>query len=231
MPRPSKRAKLIAEKCDPEKLYSPAEAFSLLRECSKVKFGESVDVSIHLGVDARKGDQMVRGATNLPHGLGRKVRVAVFAQGDKAEEAEKAGADAVGLDDLIERARKGDFDYDAVVAAPAAMSAVGKIGQQLGPRGLMPNLKDGTVTEDIAAAVESIRKGRARYRIDKAGIVHCSIGRLDFDDSQLGENLDALVADIVKNKPAATKGIFLQKVSVSSTMGPGLKIDQSALDS
>jgi len=228
MPRLSKRAKRIAEKCDPEKTYAPAEAFGLLRECSEVKFGESVDVSINLGVDARKGDQMVRGAASLPHGLGRKVRVAVFAQGDKAAEAEKAGADAVGLDDLIERARKGDFDYDAVVAAPDAMPAVGKIGQVLGPRGLMPNLKDGTVTAEVAAAVESIRKGRARYRIDKAGIVHCSIGRLDFNDSQLEENLGALIADLVRNKPSAAKGVFLQKVTVSSTMGPGLKIDRAA---
>lgn len=227
--RLSKRSRRIAEQCDRSRAYAPGEAFELLKQCPRVKFGESVDASVRLGVDARKGDQMVRGAASLPHGLGKPMRVAVFAAGDKAAAAEQAGADAVGLDDLIERARSGDFDYDAVIATPAAMSALGKIGAVLGPRGLMPNPKEGTVTDDVAAAVRAIKKGRARYRIDKAGIVHCSIGRLDFDGRLLEENLNALIAELVRVKPAAAKGIYLKKVSVSSTMGPGLVIDQGAL--
>ena len=229
MAQPSRRVKRIAQKCDFGKFYAPLAAFDLLKQCSQVKFDESVDVSIQLGVDARKGDQMVRGAATLPHGLGKPVRIAVFAGGDQAAAAEQAGADAVGLDDLVARAQRGDFDFDVVVATPAAMPAVGKIGQILGPRGLMPNPKDGTVTDDVAAVVRGIKKGRARYRIDKAGIIHCSIGRVDFEGALLEENLNALVADLVRAKPAGAKGIYLQKISVSSTMGPGLKIDRSAL--
>lgn len=226
----SRRRRRIAEQCDRSCSYAPGEAFALLQQCPPLKFGESVDASIRLGVDARKGDQMVRGAASLPHGLGKPIRVAVFAAGDQAAAAEEAGADVVGLNDLIERARAGDFDYDVVIATPAAMPALGKIGAVLGPRGLMPNPKEGTVTDDVATAVRGVKKGRARYRIDKAGIVHCSIGRLDFEARLLEDNLNALIAELVRAKPAAAKGIYLKKVSVSSTMGPGLTIDQSALN-
>ena len=229
MARLSKRMKTIKEKCRQQAFYSLGEAFELLKECSSIKFNESVDVSIRLGIDARKSDQLVRGATALPHGLGKQVKVVVFTQGEQVAEAEAAGADAVGLQDLVEKAKQGDFDYDAVVASPDVMPVVGKIGQILGPRGLMPNPKDGTVSKNIAETVRSIKAGRSKYRVDKAGILHCSIGRLAFSSQQLEDNFNTLLSDVIKAKPAASKGQYLKKVSVSSTMGPGLAIDRSHL--
>ena len=229
MARLSKRMKAIKEKCEKKAIYSLSEAFELLKECSSLKFKESIDVSIRLGVDARKGDQLVRGSTSLPHGLGKQVKVAVFTQGEQVAAAEAAGADIVGLQDLVEKAKQGDFDYDAVVASPDVMPVVGSIGQILGPRGLMPNPKDGTVSKDIAETVRSIKAGRAKYRIDKAGILHCSIGRLTFSGQQLEDNFNALLGDVIKAKPASSKGQYLKKISVSSTMGPGLTIDRSCL--
>lgn len=225
----SKRMRAVREGLDEGKLYTPDEAFSLIKKLPQVKFKESVDVSVRLGIDPKKGDQTVRGASNLPHGLGKTVRVAVFAQGDKAQAAEDAGADAVGMDDLAERARKGDFPFDVVIASPDAMPAVGKLGQILGPKGLMPNPKAGTVTDNVAAAVKNAKAGQARFRADKGGIVHSSIGRVDFDAVKLRENLEALVADLIKAKPAAAKGVYFKSVTVSSTMGPGLRIDTGAL--
>lgn len=229
MAKLSKRQKAINEKCKAQTVYSLSEAFELLKACSSVKFEESVDVSIRLGVDARKSDQLVRGATSLPHGLGKQVRVAVFTQGEQLSAAEAAGADAVGLHDLVEKAKQGDFNYDAVVASPDVMPIVGSIGQILGPRGLMPNPKDGTVNADVAETVRSIKAGRAKYRVDKTGILHCSIGQLAFSAQQLEENLKALLADVIKAKPASSKGQYLKKISVSSTMGPGLTVDSSRL--
>ena len=229
MAKLSKRQKAIKEKCDAQASYTLSAAFELLKACPSVKFDESVDVSIRLGVDARKSDQLVRGATALPHGLGKQLKVAVFTQGEQVAKAEAAGADAVGLQDLVEKAKQGDFDYDAVVATPDVMSVVGSIGQVLGPRGLMPNPKDGTVSSDVAETIGSIKAGRAKYRIDKAGILHCSIGRLAFSAQQLEENFNALLGDVIKAKPPAAKGQYLKKISVSSTMGPGLTIDPSSL--
>lgn len=229
MTKLSKRKKMITEKCQAQALYSLAEAFELLKECTSVKFDESVEVSIRLGVDARKSDQLVRGATTLPHGSGKQTKVAVFAQGEQLAKAEAAGADAVGLEDLIEKAKKGDFDYDAVVAAPDVMPMVGSIGQILGPRGLMPNPKDGTVTTDVAEAVRNIKAGQAKYRVDKAGILHCSIGKLTFTSQQLEDNFNSLLGDVIKAKPTSAKGVYLKKISVSSTMGPGLTVDPSRL--
>lgn len=229
MAKLSKRRKKINEQCAESTQYSLTEAFKLLKECPTAKFNESIDVSIRLGVDARKSDQLVRGSTALPHGLGKQIRVAVFTQGDKVEQAEAAGADAVGLEDLIEKAQQGDFDYDTVVASPDVMPQVGKIGQLLGPKGLMPNPKDGTVSDNIAATVRSIKAGRVKYRVDKAGILHCSIGCLDFAVDQLRDNFNSLLADVIKAKPSSAKGLYLKKVTVSSTMGPGLTIDRSSL--
>ena len=229
MAKLTKRAKMIREKCEKQALYSLPEAFELLRECSSVKFDESIDVSICLSVDARKSDQLVRGSTVLPHGLGKQMKVAVFTQGEQLAEAEAAGADAVGLEDLVDKAKQGDFDYDAVVASPDVMPVVGSIGQILGPRGLMPNPKDGTVSKDIAETVRSIKSGRAKYRVDKAGILHCSIGRLAFSSQQLEDNFNMLLGDVIKAKPASSKGQYLKKISVSSTMGPGLTIDRGRL--
>ena len=229
MARLSKRMKAIKEKCEKQDFYSLSEAFDLLKECSTVKFDESIDVSIRLGVDARKNDQLVRGSTALPHGLGKQVKVAVFAQGEQVAVAEAAGADVVGLQDLVEKAKQGDFDYDAVVASPDVMPVVGSIGQILGPRGLMPNPKDGTVSKDVGEMVRSIKAGRAKYRVDKAGILHCSIGSQNFSVQQLEENFNTLLSDVIKAKPASAKGQYLKKVSVSSTMGPGLTIDRSYL--
>ena len=229
MARLTKRRKSINELCDADKYYTPSEAFELLKKCSAVKFSESVDVSIKLGVDARKSDQMVRGSSSLPHGLGKPIKVAVFTQGDNLDKAKEAGADEVGLEDLLEKVQKGNFDWDVVIASPDAMPTIGKVGQFLGPRGLMPNPKDGTVTQDIAQAVGAAKSGQARYRIDKAGIVHCSIGTLSFEVGQLEENLNALVSDIKDLRPASAKGVYMKKLVVSSAMGPGLKIDQAAL--
>ena len=224
-----KRMRAIKEKLTPGKLYPVEEALSLIREFSKVKFRESVDVAVNLGIDAKKSDQVVRGSTVLPHGTGKSVRVAVFAQGNNAEAAKKAGADIVGFEDLAEKVKAGQMDFDVVIASPDAMRIVGQLGQILGPRGLMPNPKVGTVTPDVAGAVKNAKSGQVRYRADKAGIVHCTIGKADFEVNALRENLHALLTDINKVKPATAKGIYLQKVTVSSTMGPGIVIDQNSL--
>ncbi len=228
MAKPSKRIKAIREKIEPGKVYSPDEAFRLLKEIPHARFTESVDVAVNLGVDPRKSDQVVRGSTVLPHGTGKNVRVAVFAQGAAAEAAKAAGADIVGMEDLAEQIKQGNLDFDVVIASPDAMRVVGQLGQILGPRGLMPNPKVGTVTPDVAAAVKNAKAGQVRYRTDKAGIVHCSIGNVEFDPEKLKENLEALLADLKKAKPAAAKGQYMKKVTVSTTMGPGIVIDHSA---
>lgn len=225
----SKRVKAIREKVRPGQMFPVAEAFDLLRDLSKVKFRESVDVSVNLGVDPRKSDQVVRGSTVLPNGTGKAVRVAVFAQGANADAAREAGADVVGMDDLAEQVRAGELNFDVVIASPDAMRVVGQLGQILGPRGLMPNPKVGTVTPDVATAVRNAKGGQVRYRTDKGGIIHCSIGAVDFASVALAENLDALLADLVKLKPSTSKGVYVRRVTVSSTMGPGLQIDPSAL--
>ncbi len=230
MAKLSKRAKAIQEKVEHGKQYPIDEALGLLRELCTTKFKESVDVSVNLGVDPRKSDQNVRGATVLPNGTGKTVRVAVFTQGANADAAKEAGADIVGMDDLAEDVKKGIMDFDVVIASPDAMRVVGKLGQILGPRGLMPNPKVGTVTPDVATAVKNAKAGQVRYRTDKAGIIHCPIGRVDFEVNALKENLDALLADLNKAKPTSAKGIYLKKVSISTTMGPGLQVDQATLD-
>ena len=229
MAKLSKRAKTISEKVEHGKQYAIDEAIALLQELSSVKFKESVDVSVNLGIDPRKSDQNVRGATVLPNGTGKKVRVAVFTQGANAEAAKEAGADVVGMDDLADEVKKGNMDFDVVIASPDAMRVVGTLGQILGPRGLMPNPKVGTVTPDVATAVKNAKAGQVRYRTDKAGIIHCPIGRVDFDVNALKENLSALLVDLNKAKPSSAKGVFMKKVSVSTTMGPGLQIDQASL--
>lgn len=229
MAKLSKRAKLINEKIQAGKVYSVEEAAGLLSELSKVKFKESVDVAVNLGIDPRKSDQVVRGASVLPHGTGKTVRVAVFAQGANAEAAKAAGADVVGMDDLAEQVQKGDFNFDVVIASPDAMRVVGRLGTILGPRGLMPNPKVGTVTPDVAQAVVNAKSGQVRYRADKAGIIHCSIGQVDFSAVALKENLQHLLLDLRRAKPASSKGVYIRKVTVSSTMGPGLSLDHSAL--
>jgi len=229
MAKLSKRAKAISEKVELGKQYAIDEAIALLQELSSVKFKESVDVSVNLGVDPRKSDQNVRGATVLPNGTGKTVRVAVFTQGANAEAAMEAGADIVGMDDLADEVKKGNMDFDVVIASPDAMRVVGTLGQILGPRGLMPNPKVGTVTPDVATAVKNAKAGQVRYRTDKAGIIHCPIGRVDFDVNALKENLTALLVDLNKAKPSTAKGVFMKKVSVSTTMGPGLQIDQASL--
>jgi len=227
MAKLSKRVKAINEKIDRDKLYPIEEALALLKEVSKVKFNESVDISVNLGVDPKKSDQVVRGATVLPNGSGKEVRVAVFTDGDNAKAATEAGADIVGMDDLADEVKKGNMDFDVVIASPDAMRVVGQLGQILGPRGLMPNPKVGTVTPNVAEAVKNAKSGQVRYRVDKAGIIHCSVGTVKFDVQQLKENIDGLVADLVKAKPTAAKGVYLKKISVSTTMGPGLNVDQS----
>lgn len=228
MAKLSKRAKAINEKIDREKVYPLEEALALLKEVSTVKFNESVDISVNLGVDPKKSDQVVRGATVLPNGSGKEVRVAVFTDGDNAKAATEAGADVVGMDDLAAEVKKGNMDFDVVIASPDAMRVVGQLGQILGPRGLMPNPKVGTVTPNVAEAVKNAKSGQVRYRVDKAGIIHCSVGTVKFDVQQLKENIDGLIADLNKAKPTAAKGVFLKKISVSTTMGPGLVVDQSA---
>ncbi|MBV7433598.1 50S ribosomal protein L1 [Cardiobacteriaceae bacterium TAE3-ERU3] len=229
MAKLSKRVKAYREKIEAGKVYSISEALQLLKEVSSVKFVESVDVSINLGIDPRKSDQVVRGAAVLPNGTGKTVRVAVFAQGDNAEAAKAAGADVVGMDDLAEEIKGGRSDFDVVIAEPAAMRVVGQLGQILGPRGLMPNPKVGTVTADIATAVNNAKAGQVRFRADKGGVVHSIIGKVDFEEAKLEENLKALVAEINKLRPAAAKGIYLKKAFLSSTMGPGIAIDVSEL--
>ena len=227
----SKRAKENNKKIDRNKSYSLTEALALAKACASAKFKESVDVSIKLGIDVRKSDQVVRGATLLPKGTGREVRVAVFAQGVKADEAITAGADVVGFEDLAEQVQKGELNFDVVIATPEAMRIVGKLGQILGPRGLMPNPKVGTVAADVATAVKNVKAGQVRYRADKGGIVHCSIGNATFDASDLQENFNAIIADVKKAKPASAKGIYIKKITISSTMGPGIIVDASTIDS
>ena len=229
MAKLSKRAKAIQEKVTPGKLYSIEEAFQLLKDLATVKFAESVDISLNLGVDARKSDQVVRGATVLPNGTGKTVRVAVFTQGANAEAAKEAGADIVGMDDLAEEVKKGNMNFDVVIASPDAMRVVGTLGQILGPRGLMPNPKVGTVAQDVATAVKNAKAGQVRYRTDKAGIIHCPIGRVDFEVGALKENLAALLADLLKAKPTSAKGVYMKKLSVSTTRGPGLQVDHTPL--
>ena len=225
----TKRTKVIGEKVDRNKFYAAEAAFNLLKELSSVKFVESVDVAIKLGVDPRKSDQVVRSATVLPHGIGKTVRVAVFTQGEQAEKAKAAGADQVGMEDLAEAMRAGDLDFDVIIATPDAMRIVGKLGPILGPRGLMPNPKVGTVSSDAEMAVCNAKAGQVRYRTDKAGIIHCTIGRVNFEPNALKENLEALLNDLNKIRPSAAKGIYMRGISVSSTMGPGLSIDQASL--
>ena len=229
MAKLTKRAKVISEKVTPGKLYTLEEALGLLKEFSTVKFKESVDVSVNLGIDARKSDQAVRGATVLPNGTGKTVRVAVFTQGANADAAKEAGADIIGMEDLADDIKKGNMNFDVVIASPDAMRVVGQLGQILGPRGLMPNPKVGTVAQDVGAAVKNAKAGQVRYRTDKAGIIHCPIGRVDFEINALKENLAALLADLMKAKPTSAKGIYLKKLSVSTTMGPGLQVDYSPL--
>jgi len=230
MAKMTKRAKAIAAKVTPGKQYPLEEALGLLKELSVVKFRESVDVSVNLGIDARKSDQAVRGATVLPNGTGKTVRVAVFTQGANADAAKEAGADIVGMDDLAAEVKQGNMDFDVVIASPDAMRVVGALGQILGPRGLMPNPKVGTVAQDVAAAVRNAKAGQVRYRTDKAGIIHCPIGRADFEVPALMENLTALMADLNKAKPSSAKGVYIKKVSVSTTMGPGLQVDHTPLE-
>ena len=229
MPKLSKKRKLMIEKIESDKSYSIEEAVSLISEFASGKFTESLDVSINLGVDPRKSDQVVRGSTILPAGTGKDVKVAVFAQGENAGKATAAGADIVGFEDLAESIQGGNLDFDVVIATPDAMRVVGKLGTLLGPRGLMPNPKVGTVTMDVETAVKNAKSGQVRFRTDKNGIVHGGIGRVGFDGSAVKSNLEALLSDLRKAKPASAKGVFIKKVVLSSTMGPGLQIDQSSL--
>ena len=230
MAKLSKRMKAIAEKVELGKSYVAEDAFSLLKELSSVKFKEGVDAAINLGIDARKSDQVVRGATVLPNGTGSDVRVAVFTQGANADAAKEAGADIVGMDDLAADIKAGKMDFDVVIASPDAMRVVGQLGQILGPRGLMPNPKVGTVTPNIAQAVTNAKSGQVQFRTDKGGIIHCTIGKADFEISALKQNLESLLAELKKIKPSAAKGIYLEKITVSTTMGPGLILDQSSLE-
>jgi large subunit ribosomal protein L1 len=229
MAKLSKRTRLIREKVDVLKDYEINEAIALLKELATAKFRESVDVAVNLGIDARKSDQNVRGATVLPNGTGRDVRVAVFTQGANAEKATAAGADVVGMEDLAEQVKAGNMDFDVVIATPDAMRVVGQLGQILGPRGLMPNPKVGTVTPDVTTAVNNAKAGQIRYRNDKNGIIHTTIGKADFDDAKLKENLEALLEALKKAKPANAKGQFIKKISISTTMGAGVKVDQGSL--
>ncbi|WP_130931467.1 50S ribosomal protein L1 [Pseudomonas sp. Sample_24] len=230
MAKLTKRQKAIAGKIEAGKSYNFVDAAALLAELSTVKFSESFDVAVNLGVDPRKSDQVVRSATVLPHGTGKTVRVAVFTQGPAAEAALAAGADRVGMDDLAAEMKGGDLNYDVVIASPDAMRVVGQLGQILGPRGLMPNPKVGTVTPDVANAVKNAKAGQVRYRTDKNGIIHTSVGKIGFDAVKLKENVEALIADLKRIKPASSKGIYVKRVTLSTTMGPGLVIDQSSLD-
>jgi large subunit ribosomal protein L1 len=225
----SKRRKAFADKVDRAKAYAALDAMKLVKETATAKFDESVDVAVNLGIDTKKSDQTVRGSVVLPAGTGKKVRVAVFAQGDKAQAAKAAGAELVGMEDLAETIKGGSMEFDVVIAAPDAMRVVGQLGQILGPRGLMPNPKVGTVTPDVAAAVKNAKGGQVQFRADKTGIVQCTIGRASFTPEQLRDNLGALLEALNKSKPASTKGIFLKKVSVSSTMGLGVKVDPASL--
>jgi large subunit ribosomal protein L1 len=229
MAKQTKRQAEISARIEKGKLYPAEEAFGLLKEISKVKFVENVDVAVNLGVDPRKSDQVVRGSTVLPHGIGKSVRVAVFAQGANADAATAAGADRVGFEDLAEDVKAGNMDFDVVIASPDAMRIVGQLGKILGPRGLMPNPKVGTVTADVAEAVRNAKAGQVRYRTDKGGIIHCPLGKVDFEPVKLRENLEALLSNLMKAKPSTSKGIYMRKVTVSTTMGPGLVVDHLSM--
>jgi len=229
MAKLSKRVRAVRERVERGKLYGAEEAFALLKDLSQVKFTENIDVAVNLGVDPRKSDQVVRGSTVLPHGIGKQVRVAVFTQGANAEAATAAGADRVGMEDLADEVKAGNLDFDVVIASPDAMRVVGQLGKILGPRGLMPNPKVGTVTPNVAEAVTNAKAGQVRYRTDKAGIIHCPLGKADFAPQALRENLEALLANLMKAKPSTAKGVYMRRVTVSSTMGPGLQVDHSAL--
>ena len=229
MAKLGKRAKAYQTKIEAGKIYGLDEALALIKDCATAKFAEAVDVSVNLGIDARKSDQVVRGSTVLPNGTGKSVRVAVFAQGANADAAKAAGADIVGFEDLAEQVKAGNMDFDLVIATPDAMRVVGQLGQILGPRGLMPNPKVGTVTADVTTAVNNAKAGQVRYRADKGGIVHCTIGKAGFEVNALRENLQALMAGLIKAKPSTAKGVYIRKVTVSSTMGPGIPVDTSSL--
>ncbi len=229
MAKLSKRQQAIQEKIEAGKIYDVKEGLALLKDVSKTKFVESVDVAVRLGIDPRKSDQVVRGATVLPNGTGKDVRVAVFTQGDNAEKAKAAGADVVGMDDLAEQIKGGDLNFDTVIASPDAMRVVGKLGTILGPRGLMPNPKVGTVSADVETAVKNAKAGQVRFRADKAGIIHATIGKANFEVDKLQQNLEALLADLLKAKPASAKGQYMQKVALSTTMGPGVVVDHAPL--
>ncbi len=225
----SKRMNAIASQINNEKAYAITDAVELIKLCSKVKFDETFEVTVKLGIDAKKSDQVVRGATVLPHGTGKSVRVAVFAEGASADEAKAAGADIVGYEDLAETIKKGEINFDLVVASPDAMRLVGQLGQILGPKGMMPNPKVGTVTKDVAAAVKNAKTGQVQFRVEKSGIIHAGVGKLSFDSSALVDNVKALVDEIKRLKPSASKGIYLKKITVSSTMGPGITVDMSTV--
>ena len=230
MAKMTRHRKIIEEKVDYERAYPIAEAVVLLNEISGSKFNESLDISVNLGIDPKKSDQTVRGATSLPHGSGKEIRVAVFAQGANADEAQEAGADIVGFEDLAEEIKKGELDFDVLIATPDSMRLVGQLGKVLGPRGLMPNPKTGTVTADVATAVSNAKSGQIQFRADRGGIVHGSVGKLGFDPLQIKENIEALISDLRKAKPASAKGVFLKKITLSSTMGPGLVIDEASIE-
>jgi len=225
----SKRMRMVREKVQAGKVYAVAEALALLKSLPLAKFRESIDLSVNLGIDARKSDQAVRGSVVLPKGTGREIRVAVFTSAANADAALKAGADLVGMEDLAEKIKAGEMNFEVVVASPDAMRVVGQLGQVLGPRGLMPNPKDGTVTADVVSAVKNAKAGQVRYRTDKAGIIHCSIGKIDFDAVDLAANLEAMLSALKKAKPSSAKGIYFKKATLSSTMGPGLQIDISSI--
>ena len=229
MAKLSKRLQAIRSKVEFGKTYGIEEALGLVKDCASAKFNEAVDVSVNLGIDARKSDQVVRGSTVLPNGTGKAIRVAVFAQGANADAAKAAGADVVGFEDLAEQVKAGNINFDLVIATPDAMRVVGQLGQILGPRGLMPNPKVGTVTADVTTAVNNAKAGQVQYRADKAGIVHCTIGKSSFEVKALHENLQALMAGLIKAKPSAAKGVYIRKVTVSSTMGPGITVDASTV--
>lgn len=230
MAKQTKRMKAIAEAIDRHKAYPIEEAVTLLADLAKTKFKESFDVSVNLGVDPRKSDQVVRGATTLPHGTGKTVRVAVFAQGDAADQAKAAGADIVGFDDLADEIKAGNLDFDVVIATPDSMRIVGQLGKVLGPRGLMPNPKTGTVTPDVVTAVNNAKAGQVQFRTDKAGIIHGSVGQVGFEAEKIKQNVEALINDLKKAKPSSAKGVYLQRITLSTTMGPGLAIDHGTLE-
>ena len=230
MAKMTRRRKIIEEKVDYERAYPIGEAVALLNEISGSKFNESLDISVNLSIDPKKSDQTVRGATSLPHGSGKEIRVAVFAEGANADKAQEAGADIVGFEDLAEEIKKGELDFDVLIATPDSMRLVGQLGKVLGPRGLMPNPKTGTVTADVATAVSNAKAGQIQFRADRGGIVHGSVGKLGFEPLQIKENIEALISDLRKAKPASAKGVFLKKITLSSTMGPGLVIDEASIE-